>query len=315
MEKKLNPFTQQCHLVPYVHKDGSVTISVQFAVEELVRRANSDPKVHHVGNGDLMVRNRDGNIERMNGCIASPDAQLIGAVCTVYFADGSTEDYSVSLRMYTNQARHWTDVGFMLTKCARAHACRCVAPDLCGGVYTAGELPSSAPQASAQKPARTWEELHPEKQPATEAPTNRADNPVLDLGVTDDSIEDATFHDMGNDGDPNELGPPIENWDGHLNPGNDTSYEPGDDGLPFGSRANQTTGQTPHPEDAARQKAAKATKPAGNPFNNVGGTARICFCGKVLSEREEAYCDDHAGELDGKDICYKCQHPDKAVTQ
>jgi hypothetical protein len=289
MEKKLNPFTQKCHLVPYAHKDGSVTISVQIAVEELVRRANSDPKVHHIGNGDLMVQTANGEIKRMNGCIVAANAQIIGAVCTVHFADGSTEDYSVSMKMYMNQARHWSDAGFMLTKCARAHACRCVAPDVCGGIYTAGELPGATTKA-----AKSWEDAHPEEQPATEAPA--AKEPPLDLGVVDDGPEDATWHDsdaVSND----ELGPPIE-WDGTLNPD-------GNSGEVF-----DMTPDTPAPKKAAKPAAATS------PFQGVKGTLETCAqCGGAVSAKSAKWCEDHAGDFDGKYVCFDCQHPEKAVKQ
>jgi hypothetical protein len=296
MEKKLNPFTQQCHLVPYAHKDGSVTISVQIAVEELVRRANSDPKVHHIGNGDIMVQTANGEIKRMNGCIVAANAQIIGAVCTVHFADGSTEDYSVSMKMYMNQARHWSDAGFMLTKCARAHACRCVAPDVCGGIYTAGELPGG----TTAKATKSWEEQHPEEQPATVAPAE--DKPILDLGVVEDGPEDATFHEVV---DPNELGPPIEG-DWQLNPdGGNTPYEPADDDgtLDFHSRANDTSVK------AAPKTKAKATT---SPFEGVKGTLETCAqCGGAVSAKSAKWCEDHAGDFDGKYVCFDCQHPEK----
>jgi len=156
LQRGVNPFKRQSYLVPYASRGGN-TITVQIAIDELLRRLYRNPRVSHVNDGELVLYDGKTNkVERSKGCIVAPGWNILGGVATVYFRDDTApEEYSVSLKQYASQSQNWADVGFMLLKCARAHAARTIAPEECGGFYVAGELPSEGmlePAAGPSKP-------------------------------------------------------------------------------------------------------------------------------------------------------------------
>jgi len=216
-ERKLDPFRKQCYLVPFkTRRDGvviSITVSMQIAIEELMKRAMQDAKVHHISNGDLIVEDsRTQKQHRIKGCVAPAHMTIKGAVATVYFKDPKRkpEEYFVSARQYTRQANNWDDVGYMLTKCARAHACRSIAPETCGGIYTFGESPETTelepkelPEGTVQAalPAQVKDTISKVKATATEKayqelrsiiaeiiedPYTLASKEHADVGIADD---------------------------------------------------------------------------------------------------------------------------------
>lgn len=155
--QQLNPYLREAYLIKFSERDPAAVV---VGKDTFTKRAAGVPLCQGY-NAGIIIRNKDGKIERRIGANLLENESLIGGWAKV-FRKGWTEalETEVSLKEYMRFAksgeptRSWTGMpSTMIRKCALVAALREAFPDHFAHQYTAEEMPiddSELPTAAVQ---------------------------------------------------------------------------------------------------------------------------------------------------------------------